>query len=876
MARLNLNVDGQLKSDQDCNNMVNISTYINNTFSLSTGCISGIYNSIGLYDVFISGKTLQCRALDHSTDAGFGVRTTGGYAIGDLVLCASTRQETYIIGGIPSDYGSGSIHRMLSYASDIATQKDKTARGLLMRGPGSDYTNEKKYTDIDLHLTMEDLAPSTSFMACSPSGITLFVDALSAGLYADAATGLWLYSDDSFARLAGVNFQRISGGEYQERYIDNTECTEYSGHSFYSWEPLGITKLNDRILKNNKEAYKQENEGGTFEPLDMLAKPFHRVMEYGGYLGHGFQRMVVAPPKNTELLKYGEQADGQYCLSRFSQFADGFIGIESLKGIHIAKKCYIPLIQQIYPIDDFTKGKGDSSEDYDFEHKDISIKDGPEFQTESTNEIYQELMALTDYYTYLENYKTIHAFAHHKKDYYIAEESEAPFIKPDYSACFSKLKNQQFAESPKNEEIDIHKQLKAKYYASESGLSFMPEGGVSFYAGFGEEIRMGAGSSVFSAPGDIWIKAGRNIHLWAGNDIILRAKQCIEESASEGSVRIKAEKNLELLGGNEGRDTGVLIESKGTGNFDFNEDGDKTRIGGIMLRTENGPTVVEGASVYVRSSCSEGGKSGSITLDSGDTSGYVYTFGNGVKHFVKTDYTIAGGQFDDPESGSVNSVVYIQPGSSSPGNITMDANVINKGQLINKGAIQVDSSIMITGTYVSTIQSRYVSPLPEEAGEEFKEALEAMFENYDVLLGTMNTMYTAFVAEFYTDGKAGNKEVLKNVCFTYRTDDEYNLNDFKIYADRWQNIAEYADASTDTWKEKEVKTKSEKGKYPFPGDKYFQGENCLVFQPLTLYNQENNTCEDRKSGEEISGIYKDPKYKKPEIKSLNDYTIIGK
>lgn len=873
-------------SDQNCTLLTKACSLNEDRVRLIVGVVAHTYPSIGMYDVFVANRTVQCQAINYVSDQGFGVRSSGNFSIGDAVICIRQDTDYYILGSLPTPFGAKSIYSILSGSSNLGAVQNKTAKGMLMWGAASDYTGEGKYALSDTHLMAVDQPPVSTWAVRSESGIELYADALSAGMSADEASGLWIFSDDSFVRLSGINFQEISGGQYRENYIDNTECTEYTGHSFYPWEQIGYTKLpEDKALKNNDSAYNSADNGSTFEPNDLMAKPFHRVVEYGGYLGHGFQRVVIAPPKNTELLKYGEQTSEQYCLSRFSQFADGFIGIESLKGIHITKKCYIPLIQQLYPIDDFKKGKGDSSDEYDFQHKDINLKDGPAFQVFSedeggkpyeTNAIYQELMALTDYYAYLENYKTIHAFAHHKKDYYIAEESESQFIKPDYSACFSKLKKQQFAESPKNEEIDIHKQLKAKYYASESGMSFMPEGGVSFYAGFGEEIRMGAGSSFLSAPGDIWIKAGRNIHLWAGNDIILRAKQCIEESASEGSVRIKAEKNLELLGGNEGSDTGVLIESKGTGTFDFNEDGDKTSIGGIMLRTENGPTVVEGADVYVRSSCSEEGKSGSITLDSGDKSGYVYTFGTGVKHFVKSDYVIAGGQFDDPESGSVNSIIYIQPGSSSSGNIMMDANIINKGQFINKGAIQVDSSITITGTYCSTVQSRYVNPLPDEAGEAVKEALEKMFEIYDTLVETTNTIYESFVQEFYTDGKAGNKEILKNACFTYRTDDEYNLDDFKIYADRWQNIAEYSNASTDTWEEKEVKTKSEKGCYPFPGDKYFQYEDCLVFQPLTLYNQENNTYEDRKSGEEISDVYKDPKYEKPEIKSLNDYTVIGK
>ena len=90
----------------------------------------------------------------------------------------------------------------------------------------------------------------------------------------------------------------------------------------------------------------------------------------------------------------------------------------------------------------------------------------------------------------------------------------------------------------------------------------------------------------------MFLKSGRNVNLWAGYDLILRAKNSIDGSASAHDVRLKAENNMMLLGGNSGTG-GVLVESRGaSGNFDFSQSGEAVSFGGVILRASRGQSSI--------------------------------------------------------------------------------------------------------------------------------------------------------------------------------------------------------------------------------------------------------------------------------------------
>lgn len=857
---------------------------------LVNGIIKAYFSRLGLYLVSLNGQIASCYAMTYSGGQGLGVYARGSYSPGDSVFCIFNPRvsEGYIIGAVPNDFDEHDITYSTSGESTLGLNTvEGSARSGMALGPVSGCVKYDASVSASNHCGMNDLQPGGAFSVSSETGIRLFADPYSIGMQADDATGVWVFSDDSYTRLAGVNYQQVTGGKVEEDYNDSGEMTETVGHSMFSWELLGKTEKpeSDKDLIEFDDTQLNGKPVGTSYKIDDNAKPFHRVVEYGGYLGHGYQRVVNAPPNEApESYVYGKENRDQYCLSRVSQFADGEVSIESAKSIILSKKCFIPSIQTMEVIDNFDGGAGDSSKEsggeYDFSHEDVKVKSSPKFNKGGTPcELLQELAALMDYQNHLFNYKLVYPFVYHKKDYYVSDEADTALPTPKYMSWFSTLRNRQFVEMPEKHELDIHDKLKSTYYASESGLALLPAGGVSLYGGYGEEIRMGSGTSTISAPGDIWIKAGRNIHLWAGNDIIMRAKNCIDESATDGSVRIKAEKHLEMLGGNSESEGGVLIESKSSGDFDFSDGGDKVKVGGLIVRASNGTAVFEGKDTYICSGINSG--AGTLTIDAGQPSGQLNLCGGFIDNYLSQSYSIAKGTFDSSETGQINSVVYISPGSSpeSPGTINMALNVLNSGGAVITDNVMCGGSLIVRNTCSTLRDSEsMVMPVSKSNKDKIEQLLERPKDDIKQRVETAQAQYEALSDSLYADNKAASAFNLQDAGFSYRTENEYGAYDFKLYADRWQNIAYVLEPDTvQTWEETEVNTSNNLGHYPYPGDKFYVSseETCLVYQPATLYNKESNTCEKRINGDDISEKYSDPKYAEPELKSLNEYMIIG-
>lgn len=857
------------------------------------GIVKAYYPAIGLYIVTLNGEPARCCSLNYSGGLGFGLYSKGTYSPGDSVFCIfhEALQEGFIIGSMPRDFIGREINYPISGESAIGLVQQGTARACLVGGPVSGCTNDDDpFITRDTQCNVLDSPIGGSFNMSSETGIRFFADPYSIGMQSDDATGVWVFSDDSYLRQAGVNYQGITGGKVEEDYNDNGELVETVGHSMFSWELLGRTEKpqTDKDLIEQDLTRMQGKPLGSSYRVDDNAKPFHRVVEYGGYLGHGYQRVINAPPNEApESYVYGKENRDQYCLSRVSQFADGEVSIESAKSIILSKKCFIPSIQTMEVVDNFDGGAGDSSKEsggeYDFSHEDVKVKSSPEFNKGATTcELLQELAALMDYQNHLFNYKLVYPFVYHKKDYYVSDEMDTTLPTPKYMSWFSTLRNQQFVEMPEKHELDIHDKLKSTYYASESGLAFLPAGGVSMYGGYGEEIRMGSGTSTISAPGDIWIKAGRNIHLWAGNDIILKAKNCIDESATDGSIRIKAEKHLEMLGGNSGSEGGVLIESKSSGDFDFSESGDKVAVGGLIIRASKGTAVFEGENTYICAGIDSG--VGTLTIDAGQPNGSLNLCGGFINNYLSTSYFIANGTFDSSETGQVNNVLYIRPGNSidSPGILSTALHVFNSGNIVTTGNVMSGGSLIVRNTCSTLMDSEsMVMPVPKENRDRMEVYFDTVQKRLENNVELAQGYYSILSDNLYVENKAGNADRLKYAGFSYRTEMEYGAYDFKLYADRWQNIAyaltpEGESSTLNTWEEKKVSTTNEVGQYPYPGDKFYEGdETCLVYQPCMLYNMEPYTCARRIFDGEILEEYSDPKYAEPELKSLNEYTIIG-
>ena len=112
--------------------------------------------------------------------------------------------------------------------------------------------------------------------------------------------------------------------------------------------------------------------------------------------------------------------------------------------------------------------------------------------------------------------------------------------------------------------------------------------------------------------------------------------------------------------------------------------------------------------------------------------------------------------------------------------------------------------------------------------------------------------------------------------FSFRTDDDYNIPDFVLYEDRWQQMARLGASSPDKWTEKPVKVKTGPDSFPFPGKKWTQDEQSYVEQDLKIVQQNDGYIDQsRGTAPNLSSEYQTPEFKENQKKTLDGtYPII--
>ena len=147
------------------------------------------------------------------------------------------------------------------------------------------------------------------FCRIAETGVQIFLDSMHTSMQVDEATGLWLFYWDQLCRLAGVNFQRWTGGSELESYDDEGEHMWYEGVATFPWEqqgqlngPANVVDVGDPSRMFNDPTK------GLWEPIDPALQGFHRLQTYKGYLGQGEKRILTAPPNNGSTLKYTDSA----------------------------------------------------------------------------------------------------------------------------------------------------------------------------------------------------------------------------------------------------------------------------------------------------------------------------------------------------------------------------------------------------------------------------------------------------------------------------------------------------------------------------------------------------------------------------------------
>lgn len=811
------------------------------------------------YSVGIPGVPypFTCQSLQANGGSLFGVTNCGTYQPGTPVLVAinSNSNEGVILGALSVASSPAVTYSAEPIAQSTRQNADTSDKAILNNAAEDIDTGVRNFASGKF----SDSTDVGEFGVNTITGTKLFVDPFMGCMATDDYTGLWCFESDSLTRLSGVNMQLRTSGSEKEYLNDEGEYLEYEGMVLHTWEQAGrFTKPDsETFVAVDEQDWKEDNKWkGYWEPEEIDAKPFHRITRYGGWIGQGYLCQVVAPDQEKDWSIYGED-ETLPCLSRITQHIDGNISLESSKGITITKRGMFPGISRKARPDDISETVGDNSTNYKQKLKPVEIR------TKSSNGTQERLVGIDDYLAYNLNYKFMFAAVEHENDYSIPEET-AMAHKSSAIPDFNSLVNKSYI-TPEPYTLTIDEDRKEEYFENESGITFLPDGGVVLFGGCGEEIRLGGGCIHISAPGGIHIHSGRETTVWSGKDISIRAKQHIDTSSTEGSIRIKAEKHLEITGGNDGY-SGVLIEGRGDNSYDFTKAGEDVKMGGVIIKASKGTAALLGETVYVQSGVNESGTG--IVLNAGKGEQMLKIVADNVEEFVQSNgHSI---NFMDGTMTTVDSTTLMRSDMTLfPSLVTAKKNIIVEGNVVAEGNLLAGGHVMTVQADKGTI---YVSPIEETTIEEF---FDPIYEAYNTITETYQEQYdTGYTQTYTTDGQIGNDETLKYCEFTFRTDTQYKLpSEFALFADRWQNIA-IQKGSTPQWVEMPVDAQSETT-YPYPGKNAFTTPSCFTTQSSTLFDFNACCCRDRGSGSSINSEYNNPEFGDQEKKPLNSYPVIS-
>ena len=864
---------------------------------LMVGFIIDTAPALYAYKVILSGgrEPMLCCALQTCGGNPTLAFNSSFYAPGTTVLVALGPKSEWgiILGAIPSPAAGKdfSYRDTTSHASQNVPDKSDTACLDLA-------TDDKKWVGLynfgtGLPIDNTDIG---SFGFSTVTGPKIHINPFMALLGINDFTGFWAFAEDQMARLSGINLQVRSSGHEEEHLSDEGEYLEYYGSVLYPWEQLGFFGKpwpeHDLIKESTNEEWKDDDTWKSYvEPAQETdtshVKPFHRYEKYRGWLGQGTFKQISSPDpskihnagKNEVVTENFSTAWSMFQdeeklqgLMRICETVDGWFSTVTSNTMLLNKRGVIPAVSRKSRPDDTSIKVGDNYENYGKKNKSNNFDIEPEIKPD-VDSVMQSLMGLPDIIAYQQNFKELYPFLQHTEDYYVPEDSD---LNEDLSRFpdFTKLEKQQFTkvESTKKFVFDpmSEKRGELEINASEAGLATLKDGSVALYGGCGEEIKMSGGSIFFDAPGDIWIRAGRRIIIWGGDDIEVRAKNHMDLSTTNGSVRIKAENQLSMLGGNN-HDGGVLIESKGRDvDYNFTEKGEKSTFGGIILKATEGTVATLGSTIYVRSGNGDNTGKG-IYLDADKGSQSIYTFSKDIVNYTEGNFLLC---YVNMKTSSVYSVTTInQGGADISGYIHTTDAICSGGDVKCAGSVRAvedfyagsgNTDVMDYSSSRDTILreiERNIEEIDTNKPEEQAKILDKTIQ-----------------PNFYDLYKIGQEDTIKEAGFSFRTQEQYNIPlDFGVMESKWQNIVTNTENGGYPWEEVSVITESGEETYPFPGIDYYTGDKKAFYtQPYTLIDYETGLYKDRwdVDNNKPTDDYQFPKFGEQATKSLNEYKVI--
>lgn len=774
----------------------------------------------------VGGVDIPCTSLTETSVQPFSVKSASPIAVGSQVLVCYTPGDTFglILGCVPK----------------IVTENSQVYSDWISQGSNGGCRRERYYTQFpDL---FEDSGRLIDFSDGRPVDATAVgewarLNDLGCGFFlgpfmlfmrVDELCGLYLHYLDRVLSLRAYNYDFLSAVSEAKIRNDNGEGLHYAGYTPYPWEALGLllpTATAHRVTSPEDVHYRSPY--GTIEPLHDDQQPVFRLEEFRGYLGQGYMRQLQLPRASGEVGRESDQKSG-LGVFREQLSLDGSWSVSSAHSIGITKRLLIPIAKRIAAPEDATGDdltSQESSETSEGAYRFAGIYgEGSPHQVRDAlpppGDLPQvwSVAAVLDAMAYTNNWKGMHPFHYHERDFHTPQEDESEFPSLQQPPRFSDLQHEQWLPSPPAIEQQVDHRHSASYHATQSGLFLLPDGGVVIRDGYGSEIRMAGGNVEITAPGDVFIRSGRSVIQYAGDDAVIRARNSVDITATDHDVRLKAERNLECLAGNGGKPGRLLLDCQSAGpqHDVVGKQGEDVEQTGIILKAANSEVSALASDIYLRTGGGGGLGGGQITLDAGQGRGVFQTVSNFVVHNITNAMSLA-------IPGGNTSAAY-QFGRSAT---VLPNSLIVNGNATVKGPIQAKGHIVAVDGDVGGLKAN-------DPG--YAQSLQA-FSSLESDLARSREQLNSFYREqvrnrWYGNGRLGSDRVVENTMFAPRNDEQLRTVNFKLVEAYWQQLA---GAHPNVWRENPIRYQG-LAMMPHPGLKKWQTDQAFLRVKLKLHD----------------------------------------
>jgi hypothetical protein len=696
----------------------------------------------------------------------------------------------------------------------------------------------------------------------NPSGTILQIGMFLARIGAGADCNLYFNGLDRSTHLTTEKFFQESTAYLNYVYKEGSKSLRLEQIAFTDYEGLGGIQDDTVKTEDSKVVPIEDNQRGLFRYNSLK----------GGAVEGSLRFAQVLPPSNStpNLLTYEEALAGTL---RIQERTDGTYRVEAAKEIAFYKTGSIVVPQQkkdpgsLYPEDT------ELTEDPYLDATDLDIKK-QELGIQSDEEYYAYKSLLGTKILKFEEEKYFWQGLRQEGGVWVvppkggAEEIAADDASLDTLTPTAPEYTFDTLTRLMTEAIEVSPGRQVKFFKNTSAFIMSEEGSITLGDGMGASIRMENGNLILGSALDIKLQCGRDFVSIVPRNEIHKVGQNAELSCSEGSISLKADKNMHLLAGNSGNGS-TIIENRSTEN-NMNSIAVKdleegvARGGGIYIKAPNtGIAAVTSSLVVTGAITNPEDNSTGMDVESTKCAVFIHT---GSESFIvqgKLGSLLFSEQLAVGHRDSVAGLYISSLGAILTSNnrvqITAPTLAIEKGdgtvkrpQLSKQGVRSTkvvsfpasDPQVNINGVLKATgnletkgsvrAEGSVASNLganPNPTSNSNKVTVSVPAPNPSISLQVLTTDAGAIrdiMRSIVKNGTASDKaQAYSSFCFPATRSELYNVDISKTYFSEmpWQMLLSQ---NAKKWVEKAVAHSIIGDTYPYPGKQAIEGEAKII------------------------------------------------